>query len=64
MLFTKEQADFHLAEKYILNTDGSVDVMVALDIDYKSSKKAAITVWRPEYATLNAIEEFRAAAVI
>lgn len=54
----------HLADEYILNTDGSVNVVIALDIDYKGSKKAAITVWRPEYATVNGVEEFRATAAI
>lgn len=54
----------HLADDYILNTDGSVNVVIALDIDYKGSNKATITVWRPEYARINDVEEFRAAAVI
>lgn len=53
-----------LADEYILNTDGSVNVVVALDIDYKGSKKATITVWRAEYATVDGVEEFRATAVI
>lgn len=54
----------HLADEYILNTDGSVNAVVALDIDYKGSNRATITVWRPEYATVDGVEEFRATAVI
>ncbi|KAF3006198.1 hypothetical protein E8E15_001556 [Penicillium rubens] len=53
-----------LADEYILNTDGSVNAVIALDIDYKGSSKATFTVWRPEYATVDGVEEFRAAAVI
>lgn len=54
----------HLADEYILNTDGSVNAVVALDIDYQGSKKATITVWRPEYTTLDGKEELQATAVI
>lgn len=55
---------FHLANEYILNTDGSVNAVIAFDIDYKGSKKATVTVWRPEYATIDGVEEFRATPVI
>ncbi|KAJ5378466.1 hypothetical protein N7509_011585, partial [Penicillium cosmopolitanum] len=54
----------HLADEYILNTDGSVNAVVALDIDYKGPKKATSTVWRPEYATLDGKEELQATATI
>ncbi|CAG8015642.1 unnamed protein product [Penicillium salamii] len=54
----------HLADDYILNTAGSVNVVIALDIDYQGSKRATMTVWRPEYTTLDGVEEFRATAVI
>lgn len=53
-----------LADDYILNTDGSVNVVVCLDIDYKGSKKATISVWRPEYVTIDGVEEFRTSAVV
>lgn len=53
-----------LADDYILNTDGSVNVVVCLDIDYKGSKKATISVWRPEYVTIDGVEEFRTNAVV
>ncbi|EKV12111.1 hypothetical protein PDIG_46470 [Penicillium digitatum PHI26] len=54
----------HLADEYILNTDGSVNAVVALDIDYEGSNRATITIWRPEYAIVNGVEEFRATTVI
>ncbi|KAJ6033758.1 hypothetical protein N7444_011529 [Penicillium canescens] len=54
----------HLADEYILNTDGSVNAVLAFDIDYKGSKRATVTMWRPEYVTVNGVEEFRAATVI
>ncbi|CAG8250476.1 unnamed protein product [Penicillium salamii] len=49
----------HLVNDYILNTDGSVNVVIALDIDYKGSKRATMIVWRPEYTTIDGVEEFR-----
>jgi hypothetical protein len=54
----------HLADEYILNTDGSVNAVLAFDIDYKGSKRATVTMWRPEYVTVDGVEEFRAATVI
>ena len=54
----------HLADEYILNTEGSVNAVIALDIDYKGSKKATVTVWRPQYAVVDGVDEFRATAVI
>lgn len=40
----------HLADDYILETNGSVCVVVGLDIDYKT-KKGTISMWRPRYVT-------------
>ncbi|KAF7519532.1 hypothetical protein PCG10_009937 [Penicillium crustosum] len=60
----KSQRVSHLADEYILNTDGSVNAVIALDVDYKGSKKATITVWRPEYTTVDGIEELQATAVV
>ncbi|KAJ5533847.1 hypothetical protein N7527_000101 [Penicillium freii] len=50
----------YLADKYILNTDRSVNAVVVLDIDYEGSNRATITVWRPEYIIVDSVEEFRA----
>lgn len=53
-----------IADDYILNTDGSINAVIALDIDYEGSKRATVTVWRPEYVMVDEVEEFRATAVI
>ena len=36
-----------LADDYILGSDGQIRVVVGLDIEYKSGKKATLSVWRP-----------------
>lgn len=59
----KSQCVSHLADEYILNTDGSVNAVIALDIDYRGSRKATFTVWRPVYTTVDGEEELRATAV-
>lgn len=46
----KTKAIPHLADDYILETNGSVRVVVGLDIDYKT-KKGTISMWRPDYVT-------------
>ena len=40
----------NLADDYILETNGSVRVVVGLGIDYKT-KKGTISIWRPNYVT-------------
>lgn len=54
----------HLADEYILNTDGSVNAVIAFDIDYGNSKRATVSIWRPEYITVDGVEEFRTTAVV
>ena len=44
----KSKAIPRLADDYILGTDGSIRVVVGLDIDYKT-KKGTISMWRPRY---------------
>ena len=51
-----------LADDYILNTDGSIKAVVCIDIDYKQSKRASLSVWRPEYATVEGKEYFQTTA--
>jgi hypothetical protein len=46
----KSKALPHLADDYILETDGSVRAVVGLDLDYKT-KKATVSIWRPQYVT-------------
>jgi deoxyinosine 3'endonuclease (endonuclease V) len=36
-----------LTDNYILGSDGNIRVVVGLDIEYKTSKKATLSVWRP-----------------
>ncbi|KAG8408025.1 hypothetical protein J3459_018261 [Metarhizium acridum] len=38
----------HIAEDYILGSKGSVRVVIGLDIEYRNSKKATLSVWRPD----------------
>ncbi|KAJ5644232.1 uncharacterized protein N7484_006739 [Penicillium longicatenatum] len=54
----------YVADEYILNTDGSINVVVAFNIDYEGSRRATITVWRPEKIMVDGVQEFRATAVI
>lgn len=53
-----------LADDYILSTDGSINAVVCLDVDYKGSKKATISVWRPAYQTKDGAMEFRSTCVM
>ncbi|KAJ5949951.1 hypothetical protein N7454_001535, partial [Penicillium verhagenii] len=48
----------------ILNTDGSINAVIAFDIDYKGSKQATVTTWRPEYIMVDGVQEFRATTII
>lgn len=54
----------YLADDYILNTDGNIKVVVGLDIDYKMSQRAALSVWRPKYVMNNGELEFRTTTVV
>ena len=45
----KEKELKDLAEDYILGSDGNIRVVIGLNIEYKQSKKATISVWRPQY---------------
>ncbi|KAH0555871.1 hypothetical protein GP486_006183 [Trichoglossum hirsutum] len=38
----------HLADDYILKSYGSIKVMIGLDIEYRGSKKATVSVWHPD----------------
>lgn len=44
----KTRAIPHLADDYILETNGSVRVVIGLDVDYKT-KQGTISMWRPSY---------------
>ncbi len=46
----KTKALPRLADNYILETDGNIRVVVGLDLDY-NTKKATVSMWRPQYLT-------------
>jgi hypothetical protein len=60
----KRQAVRDLADDYILCTDGSINVVVCLDIEYQKSKQATISIWRPEYRLEAGKEVFVASLVV
>jgi hypothetical protein len=45
----KEKELPDLAEDYILGSDGNIRAVIGLNIEYKQSKRATISVWRPQY---------------
>lgn len=53
-----------LADDYILDTDGNVKVVVALNIEYRGSKKATLSIWRPEDVNVDGVEELQAIAKV
>jgi hypothetical protein len=48
------------ARFYILCTDGNVNAVVCLDIEYSNSKKATISIWRSTYKLEDGVELFEA----
>lgn len=36
-----------LADAYILGSDADIRVVIGIDVEYKGSKKASISIWRP-----------------
>lgn len=51
-----------LVDDYILNTDGSIKAVVCVDIDYKQSQRATLSIWRPEYVKDDGKEYFQTTA--
>ncbi|KAH9207208.1 hypothetical protein DL95DRAFT_54131 [Leptodontidium sp. 2 PMI_412] len=45
----KRKALIDLAEFYILGSDGNIQRVIGLDIEYKATKRATLSVWQPEY---------------
>ncbi|KAJ5507054.1 hypothetical protein N7527_009197 [Penicillium freii] len=60
----KVRAAADLADDYILDTNASVNAVIALNIEYRGSKKATISVWRPHKITVDGVKELEAKAVI
>jgi len=48
----------HLADDYILGSDGKIRVVICLDIEYRGSKKATLSVWRARIERNNLGEEY------
>jgi hypothetical protein len=36
-----------LAHEYILGSDADIRVVIGIDVEYKGSKKASVSIWRP-----------------
>ena len=53
-----------LAGDYILGSDGDIRVVVGLNIEYKTGKKATLSVWRPNIITNEAGEKELVAQLI
>jgi hypothetical protein len=53
----KKQDLSRLANEYILGSDADIRVVIGIDIEYKGSKKASISVWRPRIGVNNQGEE-------
>jgi len=49
----KRKALEYLAEEYILGSQGNIQVVVGLDIEYKDSNSATLSVWRAHRRTDN-----------
>ncbi|KAI9861628.1 MAG: hypothetical protein M1813_005238 [Trichoglossum hirsutum] len=47
--FSQKRKDLpRLAEDYIMGSVANISVVIGLDIEYQGSKKATVSVWRPE----------------
>ncbi|PWY91609.1 hypothetical protein BO94DRAFT_513900 [Aspergillus sclerotioniger CBS 115572] len=51
-----------LADDYILNSDGSINAVVFLDIEYRG-KEASFSIWQPCFEIVNGVKELSAACV-
>ena len=51
---TKDLA--YLADQYVVETSGSVKVVVGIKLDYRGTLKAELSLWRPQYVKENGQE--------
>jgi hypothetical protein len=53
--YSQEQESLiYLAENYLLASDGGIRMMVGIDLEYKKSKEASISIWRLKMGSLRA----------
>ncbi|KAJ5572138.1 hypothetical protein N7535_005798 [Penicillium sp. DV-2018c] len=60
----KIRAAADLADDYILNTNGSVKAVIALNVEYRGSKKATVSIWRPEKTIVDGVGVLKAVAKV
>lgn len=46
-----------LAHDYILGSDANICVVIGIDVEYKGSKKASVSIWRPHIEVNDAGEK-------
>jgi len=46
-----------LAHEYILGSDADIRVVIGIDVEYKGSKKASVSIWRPHIKVNNTEEK-------
>jgi len=46
-----------LANEYILGSDADIRVVIGIDVEYKGSKKASVSIWRPHIEVNNVGEK-------
>ena len=47
--FSQKRKDLpRLADDYILGSDRDIRVVIGIDVEYKASKRATVSVWRPQ----------------
>ena len=52
VLYAQKRKDLErLADDYIFGSDSDIRVVVGLDFEYKTGKKATLSVWRPNIIT-------------
>ncbi|KAF9882888.1 hypothetical protein FE257_004925 [Aspergillus nanangensis] len=54
----------NLVDDYILCSEGSINAVVCIDIEYRDSKQASVTLWRPAYNIRDGVEVFEASPVM
>jgi deoxyinosine 3'endonuclease (endonuclease V) len=46
-----------LANEYILGSDADIRIVIGIDVKYKGSKKASVSMWRPRIRVNNVGEK-------